>query len=60
MLALIVGEKMIKLILFLGYLLGSTAMASNERCSATGLREAYNSMDVRGVKACFVYTKAGV
>ncbi|MGF6091827.1 hypothetical protein [Pseudomonas sp. 18173] len=58
MLTLIVGAiEMIKLIIFLGYLLGSTAIASNEGCSATGLREAYSSLDVHGVKACFVYTK---
>ena len=50
---------MIKLIIFFGYLLGSAAMASNEGCCATGLREAYSSMDVHGMKACFVYTKAG-
>jgi hypothetical protein len=41
-------------------LLGSTAIASNEECRGIGLREAYNSMDVHGVKACFIYTKADV
>lgn len=61
MLILIVGVKeMIKLIIFFGCLLGSTAIASNEECSAIGLREAYSSIDVHGVKACFVYTKAEV
>lgn len=31
-------------------LLGPTAVASNEGCRGIGLREAYNSMDVHGVK----------
>lgn len=58
---LIVGVKeMIELIIFFSYLVGSTAIASNEGCSGIGLRDAYNSMDVHGVKACFVYTKADV
>jgi len=61
MFTLIVGVKeMIKLIVFFGYLLGSTAVASNDGCSGIGFRQAYNSMDVHGVKACFVYTKAAV
>ncbi len=52
---------MIKLIvLFFGCLLGATAIASDEGCSAIGLREAYGYMDIHGVKACFVYTKAEV
>jgi hypothetical protein len=58
---LIAGVKeMIKLVIFFGYLLVSTATAGSEGCSGIGLREAHSSMDVHGVKACFLYTKADV
>lgn len=52
-------RRMIGLIVF-GCLLGSTAIAGNEECSGIGPREAYNSLDVHGLKACFVYTKVSV
>jgi hypothetical protein len=51
---------MIKLIIFFVCLLGSTAIAGDEGCSGIGLRKAYSAMDVHGVKACFLYTKADV
>jgi hypothetical protein len=44
--------------LFIGCLLGSTAIAGNVECSGIGLREAYSSLDIHGAKACFVYTMA--
>ena len=37
-----------------------TAIASSDGCGAIGLREAYSSLDLHGVKACFVYTKPDV
>jgi hypothetical protein len=51
---------MIKSILFLGCVFVSTAIAGNEECSGIGLREAYSSMSVNGLSACFVYTKSDV
>jgi hypothetical protein len=44
--------------LFIGCLLGSTAIAGNVECSGIGLREAYSSLDIHGAEACFVYTMA--
>lgn len=58
---LIVGaSEMIKLILLLSFFFGSTAFASNEKCSNVGLREAYKSMSTNGLDICFAYTKSDV
>ncbi|WP_152032255.1 hypothetical protein [Pseudomonas silesiensis] len=52
-------RRMIGLIVF-GCLLGSTAIAGYEECSGIGPREAYNFLDVHGIKACFAYTRVSV
>jgi hypothetical protein len=51
---------MIRLIVVFCCLFTSVAIAGDEGCGSIGLRNAYRAMDMQGVKACFVYTKAEV
>ncbi len=48
------------LLLILFFVSAATAVAGDRACSDIGLRQAYPSIEVRGITACFVYTKTDV